>query len=179
MALYQVHLTFTNSTWLCGTHPFFRTMVLSLLCLGEDFWQLFPENYMKLKGWIEWGGPLCPLDPRRQWLLCFDRPKRSLGQGYVFTGVCDSVHRRGGGSSKFFWGGLFLGGFLQIFGGGVFFGGESSKFSEGVPPNFRGGGFSPRIRSTFRLARILLECILVSHFNLVMDSSGGDLHWRI
>ena len=31
------------------THVFFRTMVLSLLCLGEDFWQIFPENYRKLK----------------------------------------------------------------------------------------------------------------------------------
>ena len=26
---------------------------------------------------------------------CYYRPQRSCGQGYVFTGVCDSVHRGG------------------------------------------------------------------------------------
>ena len=69
----------------------------------------------------------------------FYRPKRSFGQGYVFTGVCDSVHRGVGVCSKFSGGGLpqifrggvcskFSGGcLLQIFGGGVF------------APNFRGG----------------------------------------
>ena len=85
-------------------------------------------------------------------IICthYYRPKRSFGQGYVFTGVCDSVHGGGGaldfaliwggapdfaliillgGSSKFpggvfFLGGVFLGGFLQIFlGGWVFLGG--------------------------------------------------------
>ena len=41
------------------------------------------------------------------------RPKRSFGQGYIFTGVCDSVHRGGvvsgpggeGGGLQFFKGG--------------------------------------------------------------------------
>ena len=28
------------------------------------------------------------------------RPQRSCGQGYVFTRVCDSVHRGGGGSGQ-------------------------------------------------------------------------------
>ena len=92
------------------------------------------------------------------------RPKRSFGQGNIFTPVCHSVHR-GGACSKFPGGCL-----LQIFGGvpapnfrgwggwGVpapnfrgwgglggacskFWGGACSKFSGGgVPaPNFRGG----------------------------------------
>ena len=95
------------------------------------------------------------------------RPKRSFGQGNIFTRVCDSVHRGGtpdfalifrGGAPDFalifrgglFWGGL-LGGapdFALIF-RGVFFWGGSSKFSGGgsffggVPPNFRGGCSPP------------------------------------
>ena len=68
----------------------------------------------------------------------FYRPKRSFGQGNIFTGVCLST---GGGcllqifggspnfrGGVFFWGGYFLGGFLQIFLGG------SSKFSGGGSP---------------------------------------------
>ena len=119
----------------------------------------------------------------------FYRPKRSFGQGNIFTGVCLST---GGGSSKFsggsffgvppnfwgvsFWGGsskllggVFLGGFLQIFRGGSFkflggflqiFGGS---FFGGVPPNFLGGwGGSPQEYG--RPVRILLECILVNDF---------------
>ena len=31
---------------------------------------------------------------------CYYRPKRSCGQGYVFTRVCDSVNRGGGGSPE-------------------------------------------------------------------------------
>ena len=45
------------------------------------------------------------------------RPKRSFGQGNIFTSVCHSVHRRGGlvpgGFSN------FSGRVLQFFGGGV------------------------------------------------------------
>ena len=92
---------------------------------------------------------------------CYYRPKRSFGQGYVFTCVCDSVHRGGGGYFSggiflggVFWGGSpnFLGGFLQIFRGSIF--GGVSKFSGGVffwgvLQIFGGGGFSTGIRSTF------------------------------
>ena len=83
------------------------------------------------------------------------RPKRSFGQGNIFTPVCHSVHRGGGcsrycsnlggcsricynfpgggifvggGSSKF-WGGFFWGGSSKFLGGGYFLGG---------PPNFGG-----------------------------------------
>ena len=96
---------------------------------------------------------------------CYYRPKRSFGQGNIFTGVCDSVlftgrgvSGLGGGSSKFsgwgvevvppnfrgFWGGEVL----QIWGGvsgpggcsSKFFGGGSSKFSgEGGSSKFSGG----------------------------------------
>ena len=69
------------------------------------------------------------------------RPKRSFGQGYIFTGVCDSVH--GGGCLLQFFGGVsapifrgegicsnFSGGgcLLQFFGGG----GVCSNFSGGL-----------------------------------------------
>ena len=64
-----------------------------------------------------------------------------LGQGNVFTGVCDSVHGGGGlvpgglqffrGVFKFFGGLQFLGGVLQIFWGG-------SPIFRGGSPNFWG-----------------------------------------
>ena len=65
------------------------------------------------------------------------RPKRSFGQGYIFTGVCDSVHGGGGVCSKFL-------GVCSKFSGGVsapnFGGGVCSKFFGGVSvPIFRGG----------------------------------------
>ena len=80
--------------------------------------------------------------------LPFYRPKRSFGQGYIFTGVCDSVHRggvsnpggiwsrgvsqifRGWGGRCLTWGGVWSGG-VSNFGEGV------SNFSRGVP---KGGG---------------------------------------
>ena len=74
--------------------------------------------------------------------MYFYRPKRSFGQGNVFTRVCDSVNRggvpapifRGGACSKFSGGGIFSGGYFfgggGIFSGGVFFGGGCSIFSE-------------------------------------------------
>ena len=79
--------------------------------------------------------------------------KRSFGQGSIFTGVCDSVHRGGvpdfaliflGGSSKFSGGGgilggvFFWGGSSKFSGGRVFFWGGSSKF-------FGGGYFLGRV----------------------------------
>ena len=72
------------------------------------------------------------------------RPKRSFGQGNIFTGVCDSVHKgRGGVCSKFsggvcskFSGEVCL---LQIFGGvsgpgGVFQFSEYGQRSTGTHP---------------------------------------------
>ena len=60
-------------------------------------------------------------------------PATKLGQGYVFTRVCDSVHRGG----------------VPAPGGG-----SSPK---GVP-----GGDPPPRRLLLRAVRILLECILVN-----------------
>ena len=95
------------------------------------------------------------------------RPKRSFGQGNIFTPVCHSVHRGGcllqifGGVCSKFFGGVcskFSGGcLLQIFGGGCllqifggvsapnFRGGVCSKFSGGSAPNF-GGVSAPNFR---------------------------------
>ena len=39
------------------------------------------------------------------------RPQTKLREGYVFTGVCDSVHRGGGGMRGFLGGGMH--GFLR------------------------------------------------------------------
>ena len=115
------------------------------------------------------------------------RPKRSFGQGNIFTPVCHSVH--GGGVLGLVWGGFlqilggvsnfsvgsskFLGGCLQFFGVGgssKFLGGVRgvspnfrgvSNFSGGrVPPNFRGVS-NFRNKVNIRPVRILLECILV------------------
>ena len=89
--------------------------------------------------------------------MSFYRPKRSFGQGNIFTPVCHSVHR-GGVCSKF-WGGeggRGGGGVCSKFlGGGVsapnFRGGVCSKFSGGVCSKFSGGGVPPifGIRSPF------------------------------
>ena len=106
-------------------------------------------------------------------MKAFYRPKRSFGQGNIFTPVCHSFCSQGGvcapdfalifrgGAPDFalIWGGLFWGGFLQIFGGG------SSRFWGGAPDfalifrggilgggcssKFSGGVFSTGIRSTF------------------------------
>ena len=66
----------------------------------------------------------------------FYRPKRSFGQGNIFTGVCLST----GGVPFFwgclfwgvpFWGGAFLGG-VPFLGGAFFWGG--AFFGRGVPP---------------------------------------------
>ena len=124
------------------------------------------------------------------------RPKRSFGQGNVFTRVCDSVNRGGclpgggvppnlGGSA---WGGslqiFFLGGFLQIFGGGLpgggfppNFGGGSAWggflqiFMGGLPgggdsSKFLWGGFSPGIQSTFGRYASYWNAFLLNYYNL-------------
>ena len=82
------------------------------------------------------------------------RPKRSFGQGNIFTSVCLSTG-----------GGVFFGGFLQIFGGVSFLRGGSSKFLGGFLQIFGGvffwGGVLPRNTVNVRPVRILLECILV------------------
>ena len=72
------------------------------------------------------------------------RPKRSFGQGNIFTSVCHSFCSQGGGAPDI---ALLLGGcsrFCSNFGGGYFlwvggFGGVF--FGRGVPPNFWRGGF--------------------------------------
>ena len=102
--------------------------------------------------------------------LCCYRPKRSFGQGNIFTSVCHSVHGGGsgpGGVPPNFRGGLvpggspnfqgvsnFAGGFLQIFGVGGLVWSRGSPNFWGVS-NFSGGfskfsgGVSTGIRSTF------------------------------
>ena len=67
-----------------------------------------------------------------------------LGQGYIFTGVCDSVHR---------------GGCLLPGGGDAWSRGLSAPGGDSVP-----GGYlveTPPGRLLLRAVRILLECILV------------------
>ena len=78
------------------------------------------------------------------------RPKRSFGQGNIFTPVCHSVHGGGAPDIALIWGGAppnfrrggsskFSGGVLQIFGGGgIFLGG-------GSPPEYgqRSAGTHP------------------------------------
>ena len=61
---------------------------------------------------------------------CYYRPKRSFGQGNIFTPVCHSVHR---GVSKFSGGPPNFGGgdSFKFLGVSIFWGG-SSKFSGGV-----------------------------------------------
>ena len=77
----------------------------------------------------------------------FYRPKRSFGQGNIFTGVCLSTG--GGVPAPNFRGGYFFGGGV-FFRGGIFFGGVFFRgggiFSGGV---FFRGGLSTGIRSTF------------------------------
>ena len=65
----------------------------------------------------------------------FYRPKRSFGQGNIFTSVCLSIGVCG---LQFFGGSQFLGGMVSIFWGGV--GVVSNFFGGGVVPNFLGGG---------------------------------------
>ena len=82
------------------------------------------------------------------------QPKRSFGQGYIFTGVCDSVHR-GGVSAPIFRGGGYL---LQFFGRGV----SAPIFrGRGCLLQFFGGVSNFQNTVNVRPVSILLECILV------------------
>ena len=105
-------------------------------------------------------------------------PATKFGQGYIFTGMCDSVQGGGsgpGGVFQFFWGGLsnlagcvsnFLGG-SPIFQGGspnFFFFFISSIFSP--QKNFFWDAPTPPPETVnARVVRILLECILVFKIN--------------
>ena len=80
----------------------------------------------------------------------FYRPKRSFGQGNIFTAVCHSFCSHGGGVS----GPNFRrGGLLQFFGGRGWW----------CLLQFFGGGVCSNFRNTvnIRPVRILLECILL------------------
>ena len=97
-------------------------------------------------------------------------PATKLGQGYIFTGVCDSVNR----GSVWSWGVSGPGGCLVL--GGVSAPGEVCSwgvwYREGVP-----GGNPPGWLLLWAV-RILLECILVldlfvfcSHFLIATSNS--------
>ena len=106
------------------------------------------------------------------------RPKRSFGQGNIFTSVCHSFCSWGGPP-------IFRGGAWSREVPPNFLGGQSGP--RGVPPNFRGGwgfskfawgGFVYRNTVNVRLVRIILECILVLQFfchSLIQNrkNSGG------
>ena len=98
------------------------------------------------------------------------RPKRSFGQGNIFTGVCHSFCSQGGGifsGGVFFRGGYFFGG--VFFWGGYFFGGYF--FPGGV--FFRGGGFFTGIRSTFgRYASYWNAFLFMIYFHFLFLNSG-------
>ena len=96
------------------------------------------------------------------------RLQRSLGQGYIFTGVCHSVNRGGGvsasGGRVSTLGGCLLPGSLVL--GGLLLGGCCSGGSApgGVGGSGPGGSAwwrHPPGRPLLRTVRILLECILV------------------
>ena len=57
----------------------------------------FPKNDMKPKAQTS---GIVLADPRGRGGAAGYRPQRSCGQGYVFTRVCDSAHRGGGGFSR-------------------------------------------------------------------------------
>ena len=85
-------------------------------------------------------------------------PATKFGQGYIFTGVCDSVHR---GVSNFSGG-------LQFFGGSPIFRGSPNFFfffflffPIFFPQNFFWDAPTPPETVNARAVRILLECILV------------------
>ena len=100
-------------------------------------------------------------------------PAMQLGQGYIFTGVCDSVH--GGGGCAWLWGPCVVAGgaWLQkghvwlrgtyVVAGGVH--GCGGCVVVGDMRGCRGGVRGCGIRRDTvneRAVRILLECILVS-----------------
>ena len=86
--------------------------------------------------------------------VCSLPPATKLGQGYIFTGVCDSVNGGGGVCSQ---GCLLLG--EGVCSRGVSApGGGGCLLPGGVP------GGDPLGRPLLRAVRILLECILVDVF---------------
>ena len=97
-----------------------------------------------------------------QMYTCY-RPKRSFGQGNIFTSVChEFCSRGGGGSAPNFRGGVSVPNFRG--------GGSALNFGGGVCSKFSGGGCLLQILGgcldfwntvNVRLVRILLECILV------------------
>ena len=112
-----------------------------------------------------------------------------LGQGNIFTPVCDSVNK-GGGGLVWSWGGWSGPGGSPIWGGLQFFGGGVvSNFSEGVgwSPIFRGvsnfffgGGL---IQIFFKFIFFLIQIFLIQIFfqiifpqNFFWDAGGYD-HW--
>ena len=107
-------------------------------------------------------------------------PANVVCEGYIFTGVCDSVNRGGcawfylGGMRGFIWGGMhgFIRGACVVLFGGVcvvLFGGSVRGFIRGGMHGFIWGGhvwFFQFFRIQWdtvneRAVRILLECILV------------------
>ena len=85
--------------------------------LGQNQWKqegipvgcVLPALYLTGRGSLFRGGVSVPLPVNRKTGACenitllpsfgggnYYRPQRSCGQGYVFTRVCDSVHREGG-----------------------------------------------------------------------------------
>ena len=121
-------------------------------------------------------------------------PATKLGQGYIFTGVCDSVHGGGGGSG----GGipaciagdipacLAAGGVLSqhalqegcLLPGGAWSRGAAlggGCLVRGVPaPRGSAPGGDPPGRPLLRVVSILLECILVH-----MDTYISNFHSNI
>ena len=91
-----------------------------------------------------------------------------MGQGYIFTGACDSVNRGvlpPGGVPP-------LGGVLPLGGASSLGGGTSSQ---------GGPGGDPLGRLLLRAVRILLECILVKkskQFNPVMSAELARIKFK-
>ena len=89
--------------------------------------------------------------------VIFTARKRSLGQGNIFTPVCHSVHRGGGGIQACIAGGIpacLAVGWSALRGRGVCSWGGGGLLPEGA-------WWRPPGQLLLRAVRILLECILV------------------
>ena len=98
-----------------------------------------------------------------KWVIALLPPVTKLGQGYIFTGMCDSVH--GGGvawsGGCLAWGCMVLGGVCLVPGGCLVWG---SAWSWGVVPGLEGGLVeTPPRWLLLWVVCILLECILVEY----------------
>ena len=142
----QYSTTYSSRSLLCECPLFYGHM--------SHEWELYSAFY-----WDATSCSKCAL-PHAEWKLfswtqgvalkCYYRPKRSFGQGYIFTDVCHSVNMGGGGLQ-------FFGGVSNFSGGGgglQFFWGGGLQF-------FRGGLWNT---VNIRPVHILLECILVTKF---------------